>query len=335
MGVLFGIGQFSLFASYATVFYAAGQFILDGTLDFTNMTRAIMCILFSAFGVGLAQQNMGDYVKAKNSFESIFATLDSQTTIDTSDEPNIAKFPAYDINGKIEFKDVYFYYPTRPGQLVLRKLNFIIEPGQSVAFVGYSGSGKSTIVQLLERYYEATSGEILIDGVNIKDYNLLQLRRRIGFVSQEPCLFKRSVKENIQYGDLEATDDQILDAAQKANIMKFFSAKDAGTKDTPVSGGEKQRLAIARAFLKNPKILLLDEATSALDRDSEEEVQKALYALQKERTSITIAHRLSTIENCDRIYVLDHGVIAEEGSHKELYNKQGKYYSLYKSSLSA
>ena len=239
-------------------------------------------------------------------------------------------------------------------------------PGQQVALVGYSGSGKSTIIQLLTRFYdiEDGKGEILIDGVNIKDYNLYELRKKIGLVSQEPVLFKRSVLENVRYGNLKATDEQCIEAARQANIMKFFTKekmnqiidtgkkedkgykkkkKDGdpskgngeeeqkvGAKEDPVSGGEKQRLAIARAFLKDPTILLLDEATSALDKDSEKLVQASLDKLSANRTSIAIAHRLSTIEGCDQIFVLENGRLVEQGTHEQLMQLKNKYYTLHK-----
>ena len=212
------------------------------------------------------------------------------------------------------FKEHILYYSHQNKyQKVLKNISFTIEPGQAAALVGYSGCGKSTIIQLLERYYDISEGEILLDGINIKDYNLLELRRKIGLVSQEPVLFKRSVYENIRYGKLTATRDEVFTAAKRACIEKFFNKKELGTKEDPVSGGEKQRLAIARAFLKNPIILLLDEATSALDKESEIEVQKSIYELQKGRTSIAVAHRLSTIEDSDVIFVLEAGRIVEKG----------------------
>ena len=170
----------------------------------------------------------------------------------------------------------------------------------------------------------------MIVDVNIKEYNLYQLRKKIGLVSQEPVLFKRSVYNNILYGNLKANNDEVFNAAKNAKIEKFFNEEEMGTKEDPVSGGEKQRLAIARAFLKNPVILLLDEATSALDKESEINVQKSIDELQKGRTSITVAHRLSTIVNSDVIFVLENGVLVEQGTHLELIEKKGKYFNLYK-----
>ena len=292
-------------------------------------------LITTATGIGNGLASVGDYKKATNAFKSLFSTLDTECLIDITEEENMNKISAKDIKGKIEFKNVSFAYPTRKDQKILKNISFVIQPGQAAALVGYSGCGKSTIVQLLERYYDPDEGEILVDDVNIKDYNLIELRRKIGLVSQEPVLFKRSVYNNILYGNLEATKEEVLEAARKACIMKFFTKNDQGKKEDPVSGGEKQRLAIGRAFLKNPVILLLDEATSALDKESENNVQKSIYELQKQRTSISVAHRLSTIEKSDVIFVLEAGKIVEKGTHQELINLQGKYYVLHKYSDAA
>ena len=328
-GFFFGISQFVLFATYAVIFYAGGSFILNGSLDFGSMMKAILCILFAAAGIGNAQQYMGDYSKAKLALESIFSVLDAESTIDPLDENNKLKMDAGMIKGKIEFRNVNFAYPTRPDQKVLKNISFVIESGKNIAFTGFSGSGKSTIIQLIERFYDVNDGEILIDGVNIKDYNLLSLRKKMGLVMQEPNIFKRTVAENIQYGRLEANYEEIKAAAITANLAEFFTDNIRGMKDDNVSGGQKQRISIARAILKNPRILLLDEATSALDKKKEEKVQKAIDNASKNRTTVTVAHRLATIEKCDLIFVLNQGMIVEKGTHSDLLGLKGLYWKQY------
>ena len=330
-GLLIGIGIFSTFCSKATIYHFASVFIRNESLVFEHMTICVTLSVAISTGCSDGLRGLAHISKAKKSFDSIFRILDTKTEIDSTEEGNKNKISAKKIKGKIEFKNVFFAYPTKPDLNVLKGINFTILPGQSAAFVGYSGCGKSTIIQLLERYYDvnAGNGEILIDDVNIKDYNLLELREKIGLVSQEPVLFKRSVYENILYGNLTANKEEVLQAAQRAHIEKFFDKEQMGTKEDPVSGGEKQRLAIARVFLKNPVILLLDEATSALDKESEVEVQKSLFELQKFRTSISIAHRLSTIVDSDIIFVIENGNIVEQGKHQELINLKGKYLTLY------
>ena len=331
-GVIIGIGIFSTFCSKATIYHFASVFIRNETLVFEDMTVCVALSVTVSIGCANGLRGLVFISKAQKSFDSIFRILDTKSEIDVSKEGNESKISAKNIKGKIEFKNVSFAYPTKPDLNVLKGISFTILPGQAAALVGYSGCGKSTIIQLLERFYDVKDGqgEILIDDINIKDYNLLELREKIGLVSQEPVLFKRNVYENILYGDLNANKDEVLEAAKRAHIEKFFDKEQMGTKEDPVSGGEKQRLAIARVFLKNPVILLLDEATSALDKESEVEVQKSLFELQKFRTSISIAHRLSTIVDSDIIFVIENGNIVEQGKHQELLDLNGKYSTLYK-----
>ena len=214
-----------------------------------------------------------------------------------------------------------------------------ILPNQKVALVGYSGCGKSSVIQLINRFYdvEEGKGEILIDDINIKDYNLYELRKKIGLVSQEPSIFKTTNLENIRYGNLDATDEQCKSAANEANALSILQKDEINEsldekpdkKKYVLSGGQKQKLAIARTVLKNPVILLLDEATSALDKNSELEVEKSLDKLSMNKTTVSIAHRLNTIENSDKIFVFDNGRIVEQGTHSELMKLKKRYYTLY------
>ena len=330
LGLLIGGGSFLLYVAYAVVYKCSIKFIRNRTLTFYNMNCVMNTLMSSINGIADNLHGIGDYPKAKLSFKSIYKIMNTPSEINAFENINKNKqFPNL-FRGKIEFKNVTFAYPTKPKQKILRNLSFTINPGEKIGLVGYSGSGKSTIIQLIERFYDVNDGEILIDDINIKDYNLYELRKKIGIVSQEPVLFKRNVYENILYGKLDSSRDEVFDAAKKASIEKYFNEEEMGTKEEPVSGGEKQRLAIARAFLKDPVILLLDEATSALDKETEAEVQKNIYELQRGRTCVSVAHRLSTIVDSDNIFVMESGKLIEKGKHEELLANKGKYYTLYK-----
>lgn len=269
-------------------------------------------------------------VGALGATERIQEILQSDSEVKVVDE-NIRFYQK--IAGDINFNDVHFAYPSRKDISVLKGINIQINEGQKIALVGQSGSGKSTIVQLLMKFYDIDKGTIKIGDKNIKEYDLIELRKNIGIVPQEVIMFGGTIKENILYGKPTATDEEITEAAKKANaydfVMDFPQGFETvvGERGIKLSGGQRQRIAIARAILKNPSILILDEATSALDAESEKVVQDALNNLMKDRTSIIIAHRLATIREVDKIYVLDGGQIVEQGTHLELSNLEGGVYS--------
>ncbi|HLR21630.1 MAG TPA: ABC transporter ATP-binding protein [Tissierellaceae bacterium] len=241
-----------------------------------------------------------------------------------------------DINGNIDFQDVSFGYDSDDG-IVLSDINLKIKEGQTVALVGPSGVGKSTLCHLIPRFYDIDSGRILVDGIDIKDIKLQSLRQNIGLVQQDVFLFTGTIKDNILYGKLDARDEEVIDAAKKARIHDFIlSLPDGyntyiGEKGVMLSGGQKQRISISRLFLKNPPLLILDEATSALDNETEIMIQQSLEELSKDRTTLVIAHRLSTIKNADEIVVLTSNGVEEKGSHEELLERNGIYFNLYNS----
>lgn len=260
--------------------------------------------------------------------QRVFDVLDAEEEI--KDKPDAMEMK--ELKEGIEFRNVTFAYDSQP---VLKNINLFIKVSEIVAFVGMSGGGKTTLVNLIPRFYDVTEGQILIDGRDIRDYKLASLRKNIGIVTQETILFNDTVRNNIAYGDMTKTDEQIIEAAKAAYAHDFIMELPEGyntiigEKGARLSGGERQRIAIARALLKNPPILILDEATSSLDTEAEIEVQKALDNLMKGKTTLLVAHRLSTVRNADRIVVMVDGEIAEEGTHDELLAKKGEYYKLY------
>jgi ABC-type multidrug transport system fused ATPase/permease subunit len=247
------------------------------------------------------------------------------------DNPAAKILPA--IHGKIEFKDVSFQY--EEDQPVLEKVNFVANVGQMVAIVGPTGAGKTTIVSLLARFYDVTSGSVLIDGIDVRDVTQKSLRSQMGIVTQEPFLFSGSILENIRYGRLDATDEEVMSAAVAANADDFICKlpkgyqNDVGERGKLISQGQRQLISIARAVLANPRILILDEATASIDTRTEVLIQSALQGLLKGRTSFVIAHRLSTVRSADQVLVISDGVISESGTHTELIAKNGMYADLY------
>ncbi|KAG1688097.1 hypothetical protein DVH05_004413 [Phytophthora capsici] len=336
-GLSLGFSSFIMMATYSLIFWFGAKKVNDGTIGFTEMMRTLMAITMSIQIVSSASTFLGDAPKAFKAGSTIFAIRDRVAPINSFSTEGLR--PAK-VEGRLEFRDISFRYPTRPEINVLKHYNLTIEPGQTVAFCGPSGGGKSTIISLIERFYDPVAGDVLLDGHNVKDLNLSWLRSQIGLVGQEPTLFIGTIAENIAYGLSEQPSQQeIEDAAKMANAHDFITQfpdgydTQVGMKGEQLSGGQKQRIAIARAILKNPNILLLDEATSALDSESEKVVQEALdkVVALKRRTTIVIAHRLSTIRRADKICVVSGGKIAEQGTHQELLQLNGIYANLVES----
>uniref|UniRef100_A0A4W3JZC6 ATP-binding cassette sub-family B member 5 n=1 Tax=Callorhinchus milii TaxID=7868 RepID=A0A4W3JZC6_CALMI len=327
-----GFAYFLLFGSYALGFWYGTILILGNTgYDIGTVLTIFFAIIFGTFSIGQTAPYFEAFSDARGAAFEIYKILDEKSAMDSFSEEGYK--PEY-IKGTVEFKDVYFNYPSRPDVEILRGINLKVESGQTLALVGSSGCGKSTTVQLLQRFYDPLQGMITIDGHDIRSLNIRHFRRFIGVVSQEPVLFATSIAENIRYGDEDVTDEEIEKAAKEANAYDFIVKLPeafhtlVGQRGTQLSGGQKQRIAIARALVRNPKILLLDEATSALDTESEVIVQSALDKASKGRTTIVIAHRLSTIRTADKIASFQNGVLMEEGTHAELMQKNGVYHSL-------
>ncbi|KAF0711105.1 Aste57867_5382 [Aphanomyces stellatus] len=322
-GLAYAVAQSSVLFALAGVFYYGGWLVQRGQLNFESMFMVINSLLFCTFGIGLSTQALGDVGKAKKSIARVFAIIDRDPPIDCASSEGIT---LESVSGAIELKHVVFSYPSRPESAVYTDYSLKIEPGQTVALVGGSGSGKSTAINLIERFYDPAAGAVFLDGHDLKTLNVQSVREHISIVGQEPVLFRGTIRDNIATGKPDATLDDVVDAAKKANahdfIMQFPDGYDTavGDRGVQVSGGQKQRIAIARAIIRDPAVLLLDEATSALDNESERIVQASLDQLlqMKRRTTIIVAHRLSTIRHADVIAVVDSGRVMEQGTHDQL-----------------
>ncbi|TYG41088.1 hypothetical protein ES288_D12G146900v1 [Gossypium darwinii] len=336
----FGLSFFLLFNVYATSFYSGSRLVESGDATFSDVFQVFFALTMATVGISQSSTLAPDSSKARSAAASIFAIIDRKSKIDPSDESGTT---LENVKGDIELSHVSFKYPLRPDIQIFQDLNLSIPAGKTVALVGESGSGKSTVISLLQRFYDPNSGRITIDGVEIQTLQLKWLRQQMGLVSQEPILFNETIRANIAYGKGgNATEAEILAASELANAHKFISSLQqgydtlVGERGVQLSGGQKQRVAIARAIVKSPKILLLDEATSALDAESERVVQDALDKIMVDRTTVVVAHRLSTIKNADMIAVVKNGVIVEKGKHDTLINiKDGFYASLVALHMSA
>lgn len=318
-------------AMYVTVIIAGGLFLLKGAITPADFMAFLLYVTTLLATIRKIVEFTEQFQRGMTGIERFFEIIDTEPDIVNPEKP----VKKQDFKGNINFKNVSFAYADDPDTLILDKLNLEVKQGQSVALVGPSGGGKTTICNLIPRFYDVTEGAVEMDGIDVRKLDMKLLRQNIGIVQQDVYLFSGTIFENIAYGRPGATEAEVIEAAKQAGAHEFIMSTPhgyqtyVGERGVRLSGGQKQRISIARVFLKNPPILILDEATSALDNESERLVQKSLELLAKNRTVITIAHRLSTIRNADKILVLTEDGIAEQGTHEELLEKNGIYSALY------
>ncbi|CAJ1381111.1 unnamed protein product [Effrenium voratum] len=332
-GFSFGLSMVLLQVMYLSGFGLSAVFIQTGNTDPNKVLLTLFCVVFGVMSVSTLAQYLPDSASGHQAVTAVFHLMDQVSKIDATRPTGRVEDMG---DGTIEFKDVTFCYPFRPNVRVLKHLSLTIKKGSAVAFVGFSGSGKSTVISLLQRFYDPQGGAILVGGRNLKSFNVAWWRRNVGVVSQEPVLFDVSLEENVKYGYPEATKSQVEEVARIAHMDYVFSgavkwSDRVGLRGEKLSGGQKQRCAIARALLRRPQLMLLDEATSALDSTSEKLVQQAMQDARVGKTTITVAHRLSTIRSSDEIFVLQSGRIVERGNYQELIALEGSFAKLARS----
>lgn len=320
-----------VFSAIALILWVGGHDVLSGAISAGELSAFIFYAVIVASAMGTISEVIGDVQRAAGATERLVELLATPSSLPQVQNPQALPVPAV---GTVAMRSITFSYPSRPDVAVFENFNLQINPGEKIALVGPSGAGKTTVFQLLQRFYDPQAGEIVVDGINVKDADIKALRERIALVPQDPVIFASSLRDNVRYGRPAATDAEVIAACKAAFAMEFIEQLPEGLdsflgeRGVRLSGGQKQRIAIARAILADRPILLLDEATSALDSNSEQQVQQALEVLMQNRTTIMIAHRLSTVINADKILVLQQGSIVASGTHQELLASSELYQQL-------